>query len=132
MDALTPAARAAATLLAEKEDLAREITDALYAEIPGLLERYGTTGRERCLEDMRYNLEHLVPAIDLGAPEMFAQYVRWLDRLLSARHVPTDLTRRSLELTEHAARSRLGPAEAEAMTSVMAAGLAALGGDATA
>ena len=126
MDTLAAEARAASRLLADKESLARAITDALYADMPELMAKYGEAGREKCLQDMRYNLEHLIPAVDLGQPEMFAGYVRWLDDLLRARNVSTGEVVRSLELTEALVRERFSTEEAEAVATCIRAGLSAL------
>ena len=122
MDGLTPDARAAALLLEEKENLARAVTAAMYEEDPSLLERFGATGRERCLEDVRFTVEHLVPAVDLGDPEMFAKYVRWLDGLLRARKVETRHVRRSLELVEEAVRATFPVEEAGVVADFLRAG----------
>lgn len=129
MDILTAEARAASRLLADKESFARAITEALYAEMPGLMAKYGEAGREKCLQDMRYNLEHLIPAVDLGQPEMFAAYVRWLDDLLRARNVSTDEVVRSLELTEALIRERFSTEEADAVAVCIRAGLSSLRSD---
>jgi len=126
MDDLTAGARAAQRLLEEEGELARAITDALYEGMPGLVDRYGEYGRRKCLQDMRYNLEHLAPAVDLGRPDMFAGYVRWLDGLLRARNVTTDEVVRTLELTERHVRERFPPEEADAVVPSIRAGLDAL------
>ena len=126
MDTLAAEARAASRLLADKESFARAITEALYADMPELMAKYGAAGREKCLQDMRYNLEHLIPAVDLGQPEMFAGYVRWLDDLLRARNVSTGEVVRSLELTEELVRERFSPEEADAVAICIQAGLSAL------
>jgi hypothetical protein len=118
--------RAAERLLSEKERLAASVTRALYTERADLLVKYGETGREKCLEDMRYNVEHLAPAVDLGEPEMFAAYVRWLDSLLRARQVATDEVILSLELMEAEVRSRFTEDEAEAVSACLRAGVAVL------
>ena len=125
MDALTPTAegRAAARLVAQKTLLAHAVTDALYAERPELLERYGETGRARCLEDLHYTLEHLIPAVDLGDASMFAGYVRWLDALLRARGVPTRDVLRSLQLVEREVRAQFPDDEADAVASYVRAGM---------
>ncbi|HEX7240972.1 MAG TPA: hypothetical protein VF263_11940 [Longimicrobiaceae bacterium] len=128
MDVVAPAARASAYLLEEKEALAREITRRLYRVLPGLLDKYGDYGREKCLQDMRYNLEHLAPAVDLEQPEMFAGYVRWLDGLLRARNVATDELLRALELTGEVLAERLTADEQASVQSCVRAGTAALGG----
>jgi hypothetical protein len=121
--------RAAAALLARREELAHAITAALYAEQPGLLERYGEAGRRKCLEDIRYNLEHLAPAVSLDDPALFARYVIWLRELLKAHGVPARDVRRSLELTGDVVRARLEPGEAAAVETALAAGLQELTGE---
>jgi hypothetical protein len=121
--------RAAAALLARREELAGAITAALYGERPGLLERYGERGRRKCLEDMRYNLEHLAPAVALGDPSLFARYVVWLRELLQAHGVPARDVRRSLELTGDVVRARLEAEEAAAVERAVGAGLQELSGE---
>lgn len=132
MAAVAAGPRAADRLLAEKEVLAREVTDALYAALPGLMAKYGQAGREKCLQDMRYNLEHLAPAVDLEQPTMFAIYIRWLDNLLRARHVSTDEIVRSLEIMEQLVRQRFDREEADAVTACIHSGLAVLSGESNA
>lgn len=129
MAALSAAARAAERLRAEADALARALTDRLYAEMPALLDRYGAVGRQKCLQDMGYNLEHLAPAVELADPAVFARYARWLDDLLRARGIPTGEVRRSLELMEQAVHERFPPDEADAVVPCIRAGLAALAGD---
>ena len=129
MNAATPAARAAARLLEEKGALARAITEAMYVARPTLAERYGNRGRERCLEDMHFTLEHLIPAVDLGEPALFVSYARWLDGLLRARNVDADDVRLSLTTTAGVIEERLSADEAEAVVAVVRAGLDALGDD---
>ena len=123
MDAVTVEGRAAGQLLAEKELLAESVTRALYEEMPELTSRYGPVGREKCLQDLRFTIEHLIPAVDLGQPEMFATYVQWLDDLLRARNVATREVVRSLELTERLVRERFAADEAETISRSIRAGL---------
>ena len=126
MDPVTAEGRAAAELLARKASLAQTATDALYADMPELTDRYGAVGRERCLEDIRYTIDHLIPAVDLAQPSMFATYVGWLDDLLRARNVSTGEVIRSLELIEQAVRNALAPDEANVVASCIRAGLDSL------
>ena len=118
--------RAARLLLIDREALAREVTDALYAESPDLLARHGQAGREKCLQDMRYNIEHLTPAVELGDEAMFAGYVQWLDSLLRARNVPTRDVVRCLELLNDRCAVRYPRGEAETISAILRAGLAVL------
>ena len=118
---------AADALLTRKDELALAITQALYAEMPDLTRKYGERGRAKCLHDMRYNLEHLAPAVALGEPVLFARYVAWLRDMLAARGIPTDEVRRSLELTQDVVRARMAPGLAEVVATTVALGLGALG-----
>ena len=118
--------RASESILARKEELAREITDALYADDPGLLERFGEAGRARCLEDMHYCLEHLAPAVAMDDPSLFARYVTWLEGLLAARGIGTRDVRRSLEATLAVLGERLGPDESTGALRCLQAGLTSL------
>lgn len=126
MAQLTPEARAGAALLEHKETIARSVTGLLYAEMPWLQDKYGDRGREKCLQDMRYNLEHLIPAVELGAPDMFARYAAWCDGVLRARGVPTAELVRSMEIMRADIAARLPGDEARAVAESLDAGLAAL------
>ena len=117
---------AAEALFDNKGTLARAITEQMYRERPQLLERYGETGRVRCLEDMHYNIEHLAPAVALGDPHVFGRYVVWLRDMLGARNVPPDDVRRSLELTIEMVNKHLDPDYAKEIVAVIKAGIAAL------
>lgn len=121
-------AEAADALLQRKEELASEITARLYAETPELLDRYGERGKMRCLEDMRYNIEHLAPAVSLGEHELFARYVRWLREMLAARDVPARDVRRSLELTRDVVGERMRD-DSPQILAALEAGLAELRDD---
>ena len=125
---MTAGERSAARLVSEKEDLARAITDALYRERPDLQAKYGDAGRAKCLQDMRYNLEHLAPAIALDDPSMFAGYARWLLGLLEARGIPGDEVARSLALTRAAIDARFPPEEAAAAGPALEAALLVVAG----
>lgn len=127
MDPVTVEGRASAELLARKASLAQAVTDALYAEMPELTSRYGAAGRERCLEDIRYTIDHLIPAVDLAQPSLFVTYVRWLDDLLRARNVSTREVIRSLELIDRNVRNELASDEANAVAACIRAGLESLG-----
>ena len=124
---MTAPERAAERIVAEKENLARAITEALYRERPELTARYGAAGREKCLQDMRYNLEHLAPAVALDQPSMFAGYARWLIGMLEARGIPGDEVARSLALTRAAIDDSFPPDEALATAPALEAALSELG-----
>lgn len=128
---MTARENAAARLGTDQGELARDITAALYTELPELEARYGERGRIRCLEDMNFNLEHLRPAVELGQPHLFGDYVRWLDGLLRARGIATHEIARSLAIMERIVAARFPAAEADAIRPVIVAGLDALAGRST-
>jgi hypothetical protein len=121
-------AAAAEALLEQKEAIARSVTGLLYAERPWLVDRYGERGRLKCLQDMRYNLEYLAPAVELDDPGMFARYATWCDGVLRSRGVPTDDLVRSLELMEWDVAARLPREQADAAAACLRAGVQALRG----
>lgn len=120
---------AAAALLRQIESLAGAVTDALYDERPELQAKHGASGREKCLQDMRYNIEHLAAAVDLGVPEMFREYTAWLDGLLRARNVATDDLLHSFQLMKSVVQSRLPAAQSGLIVSVLQSGIHTLSGE---
>jgi len=119
-------ARAAESLVARREELAQATTEAVYADMPVLLEKYGERGRAKCLQDMRHNFDHLAPSVALEDPTLFRDYARWLEELLAARRIPTSEIRRTLELMDEQTRRRLSADEASVVSLCIRAGLAAL------
>jgi hypothetical protein len=106
-----------------KEELAASLTERLYADMPGLGEKYGEIGRVRCHEDMRFTVEHLAPAVALSDSSLFSGYVEWLDGLLRARNVDTVEVVRTLELLEALVVEALPEDEAAAALPSVRAGL---------
>jgi len=119
-------AHAAQLLMRDRESLARAVTDALYAESGERLARHGARGRERCLEDMHFNVDHLIPAVDLQDPAMFVRYVEWLHGLLHSRGVDTRDVSRCLELLRDETTRRYAAADARAIGAILDAGLHSL------
>lgn len=120
------AARAAGRLIAERDAVAEATIAGLYAERPALADRYGATGRAKCLQDMHYTLDHLIPAVELEHPAMFATYAGWLARLLRARSVAVRDVADALRHMDAAVRARLAADEAAAVAAVLDAGRAAV------
>ena len=121
-----PAARASESLLARKEELALAVTEALYKACPELAIRYGPAGRTKCLQDMRYTLEHLAPSVALSEPILFVRYITWLVDLLRPRGIPPDHVRAALETMAAVIAGHLAADEHEAAAVGLRAALAAL------
>jgi hypothetical protein len=126
MAGLSAGARAATALLEQKEVIARSVTGLLYAEMPWLVDKYGERGRAKCLQDMRYNLEYLAPAVEMEDPALFVRYARWADGVLRARNVPTGELARSFELMASDVSARLRHDEAAIVSGCLEAGVIAL------
>jgi hypothetical protein len=128
MAQLTHAERAAAALLEHKEAIARAVTARLFDEMPGLREKYGQRGWDKCLQDMRHTVDHLAPAVELESPAMFARFAEWCDSVLRSRNVLTRELVRCLELMRGDAGGRMPAEEAGAVAASLDAGLRALRG----
>lgn len=129
MAGVSAGSRAAAALAEHAEAVARSVTGLLYAEMPWLVDRYGERGRQKCLQDMRYHLQHLAPAVELEDPALFARYAEWCDGVLRARGVQTVELLRSLQLMESDVGARLPGDEAQAVAGCLRAGIGVLRAD---
>ena len=120
---MTDPARVAARLLGDRDAIAAAVSSRLYAERPAMLEQYGESGRAKCMQDMRHNIEHLAPAVELERPALFEQYVVWLHELLLAHGVATVDIERGLRLLDAEVRERYGARDGMTISSVINAGL---------
>lgn len=82
------ASTAAEALRTQQASLAQSLVERQFALSPQLAERYGAAGRIKCLEDANFHLSFLAEAVDLGHPEMFADYIAWVQVMLAARGIP--------------------------------------------
>ncbi len=64
-------------ILSRKEELARIALDRQYAQNPHLLEKWGKTGWDRCLEDTEYHISYLSESIMANSTDVFVNYVNW-------------------------------------------------------
>lgn len=92
----------------EKDRIAEEVTQLLFADQPDLENRYGPSGRAKCTKDTAYHLGYLAEAIRVGSPVIFNDYVEWAEVMLSSRHIPVDDLIRNLTYLERVLTNRLG------------------------
>jgi len=57
---------------------------------PGVAERYGDKGRQRCVEDMLYTLVYLEAATKIGNMELFRNYITWLRSIFICFNIDVD------------------------------------------
>ncbi len=86
MDA--PHRQASEAIEARRAELAESITERQYRLQPELTVRYGTHGRDKCVQDTMHHLSSIAAAIALDTPETFADYVAWARTLLESRNIP--------------------------------------------
>jgi signal transduction histidine kinase/CheY-like chemotaxis protein len=67
-----------------RAELAAMIVDRQYSLNPILRERYGETGREKCVEDTIFHLAHLASALLASSPSLFANYIGWVGSVMHA------------------------------------------------
>ena len=126
MSAPTVGMRASDLVLERKEELADAVTRVLYAEDPRLVERFGEPGRAKCLQDMRYCLEHLAPALALDDASLFTRYMGWVESLLTVRGIGSGDVRHSLEIMQRVIAGRFPPDEAVLTLACLHAGATSL------
>lgn len=117
------AARASEVLMRDREVLAQDVTARLYREQPGLLDRWGERGRAKTLQDMRHNIDHLIPAVDMADASMFVRYTEWLEELMDGLNVPRSLIVRCYELLRDAVSERYDAAERGAIVPIIDDGI---------
>lgn len=80
------------------EVAAERVTERFFAKHPEYEQRFGTRGHELCRQDVRYHMEYLTAALDIGEMLPFCDYVRWVARVLEPRGIPRGHIAESLEL----------------------------------
>jgi MerR family transcriptional regulator, light-induced transcriptional regulator len=74
-------------LASVKQTVAQAITEEFFINHPDWVVRYGDRGRQFCTADACFHMEFLAGAIEAGSPEAFADYARWMTRMLGARGI---------------------------------------------
>lgn len=67
--------------------VATRVTDAQLAALPALRARYGTKGRDHCIEDTLFHLTYLGEAVEFGDATLFEDYIAWAKVMLASRGV---------------------------------------------
>jgi len=119
------AEEAAARICAARREVAEEVTERFLGDHPDWIERYGLDlVRRRGVEDALFHIDFLRAAIELGSPEVYAEYARWAARMLGARSIAPQYLRESVLQVEEALAARLGE-DAAVLRAPVAAAVAA-------
>jgi MerR family transcriptional regulator, light-induced transcriptional regulator len=114
----------ASTVLARKllvlqSAVAEAVTDDFFRKHPDLAARWGARGREFCSSDARTHIQFLSAAVQAGSTEAYAEYARWVARLLTARGIAAHL-HETFSGIEEALRAALPPEEYELLEAFLA------------
>lgn len=121
--------RHAANPIAERRDeLARAVVDIQFARWPDLYDRYGETGREKCVEDLRFHVLYLAEAVAADSPTLFREYVAWAKILFTNLNLPVEELGQCLEILRDVVVARVGGEIADRVTACVDAAIDALPG----
>lgn len=112
-------------LTADRLELAQRIAQRHFQKHPELLTRYGSKGRESCVQDGAYHLQYLEQALRVDSEQLFADYVRWAKIMLEARDVPLEDLRSNLQTVAEVTGDAL-PDLRSSIEKMIAAGLRSL------
>ena len=92
----------AAAVRAHRAAVAEQATEAFLANHPDMLARLGERARDFGREDAGYHVDFLAAAVESGAVEAFADYIRWAVRVLASRGLPGSMVQENLRQIEQA------------------------------
>jgi MerR family transcriptional regulator, light-induced transcriptional regulator len=107
---------AAEAIDAARNRLGVAIVARQYEIMPGLADRYGPAGREKCLQDAGFHLSYLAESIASSLPSLFADYIAWAKVMLAARGIAASDLALNLECIRRAINETL-PQEMSALAS---------------
>lgn len=100
---------------------AQTVSDTLYARYGQALQRFGEQGRATCQHDVLYHIDYLQGALLADDPEIFTQYVAWLQEVLSSRGILSVHLVTSLDLMEGYFNEHLPASESSLIAAILAA-----------
>ena len=114
-----------AVLRLHRESTAVAATERFLRRHPDWLTRYGDRARTRGVEDTTFHIDFLAGAVEAGREEAYADYTRWVVRVLAARGIAASFVVESLQDMREALESRLSDEQKVVVRSLVAAGCAA-------
>lgn len=95
------------------EALADVIVTRHYQHHPALAQRYGVSGRNKCLQDAQYHLTYLAQAIRSNSTSLFNDYIDWALTLLKGLNIADNDLRDHLVVMAEVLREQLPQADAQ-------------------
>src|SRR3954470_6349336 len=84
------------TIHSRRRAISEAVVERQYAASPGLRDRYGVRGREKCVEDTEFHLAHLSGALLASSPALFADYIGWASGVMTVAAVRPEDVRENL------------------------------------
>ena len=122
--------RVAETLFQRKGELAARVAEKHLAKNPSFVDRFGATGRIRCIEDAEFHLRYLGHAVALDTPALFTAYTQWTRQVLERRNIPWRDLQENLVLLRDELATELQPELGEITSAYIDAALSSEHADA--
>jgi MerR family transcriptional regulator, light-induced transcriptional regulator len=100
--------------------LGQHIVDSHYQINPALEERYGETGKQKCIDDAVIHLTYLQQAIDNDSAELFEDYIRWAKTLFEGINLPLSHLKEHLEVLQVTLSKLVEPKIAQKASQIIA------------
>ncbi|MEP6945796.1 MAG: cobalamin-dependent protein [Acidobacteriota bacterium] len=110
----------------QKSELATLIVAEQWNRNPSFTDRYGSSGRSRCIQDVGYNLAYLSQSIAADSEPLFLTYIKWVKSLFEGLKIPTIELSESLSITAEILRSKMPGDEGLIPAKFLEAGIRAL------
>jgi methanogenic corrinoid protein MtbC1 len=110
----------------QKSELAELIVTEQWRRNPAFTDRYGQSGRSKCIQDVGYNLAYLSQSVAANSEPLFVTYIKWVKTLFEGLKIPTAELSESLGIMAEILASRFPGDEAVIPAKFIAAGLNAL------
>src|SRR3954470_17378562 len=95
------------TIHSRRRAISEAVVERQYAASPGLRDRYGVRGREKCVEDTHFHLAHLSGALLASSPALFADYIGWASGVMALANIRPDDVRENLACLRQVLLERL-------------------------
>ena len=108
------------------EPIVQTIAQSIYRDFPSLVERYGEKGWKHTLEDNEHHFRHLEAAYAIRDSQVFVDYARWLNGILTKHGMTTYLLIDNFERIPAAIEKQLGQDKEQQFTNYISAAVQAL------
>ncbi|TYP79699.1 hypothetical protein [Paenibacillus methanolicus] len=107
----------------------REVTDGIYEAYPELLDKYGESGKRKCIEDNEHHCRYLETSLALKDDKVFTDYALWLNNLLQQRGMSADHVIDNFERIAAAAQGRMPEEKQIRVAELLQSAIRSLRGD---